>query len=273
MPERLQNFNWKQRTPKIDVERYLRRAGYEALSLPTLDYLKKLHKNHLLSIPFENLDIHWQRQIVLEIEKIYEKIVLSKRGGFCYELNGLFYALLLNLGFSCRLISCRVYNDKGEESADYDHMAIIVDLEGDLYLADVGFGELFLEPKKIVLDHVLIDYNKYFKFSLSADNEFILSSSSDASSFKREYIFSTETKQFIEFMPRCDWQQTSKDSHFTQNKVCSIATAEGRISLTSDKLIKTVKGVRQETKLLNADDFNSKLKELFGISHSSSVGN
>ncbi len=269
MGESPQNFNWKQKIPKIDVERYLRRTGYEALSLPTLEYLKRLHKNHLLSIPFENLDIHWQREIVLEIEKIYGKIVLSKRGGFCYELNGLFYVLLLNLGFNCRLISCRVFNDEVEESADYEHMAIIVDVEGDLYLVDVGFGELFLEPKNIAIDQVLIDYNKYFKFSLSANDEYVLYSSSNASSFKKEYIFSTKKKQFIEFMPRCAWQQTSKDSHFTQNKVCSIATLDGRITLSNDKLIKTVKGVKQETKLLNADDFNSKLKELFGISYSS----
>ncbi len=270
MTEGLQNFNWKQKIPKIDVERYLRRTGYEALSLPTLDYLKKLHKNHLLSIPFENLDIHWQREIILDVDKIYEKIVLSRRGGFCYELNGLFYVLLLNLGFSCRLISCRVINDKGEESGDYDHMAIIVDIDGVLYLVDVGFGELFLEPKKILTDHVQVDYNKYFKFSLDGNDEYTLHSSSDSSLFKKEYIFSTQTKQFIEFMPRCTWQQTSEDSHFTQNKICSIATLEGRISLTSDKLIETVKGVRHETNLLNADDFNSKLEELFGISYPTS---
>ena len=267
MSERLQNFNWKQKIPKIDVERYLRRIGYEALSLPTLEYLKKLHKNHLFSIPFENLDIHWQREIILEIEKIYEKIVLNKRGGFCYELNGLFHVLLLNLGFNCRLISCRVFDEKGKESDDYDHMAIIVDYEGELYLVDVGFGELFLEPKILVTDHKLVDYNKYFQFSQTPDKEYILSSSVDASSFKREYIFSLDTKQYIEFMPRCAWHQTSPDSHFTQKKVCSIDAPDGRITLTDDRLIETIRGVKKERALLNVDDFNSKLNELFGISY------
>ena len=267
MEEGLQNFNWKRKIPKIDVERYLRRIGYDAFSLPTLDYLKKLHKNHLFAVPFENLDVHWKREIVLDIERIYDKVVIKKRGGFCYELNGLFSVLLESLGFSVRFISCRVYNDEGKESAEFDHMAIITEIEGVEYLVDVGFGELFLEPKELMTGKAQVDYNKYYKFEQNADDEYILSSSKDASDFKQEYIFSAETKQFIEFMPRCVWQQTSPDSHFTQKKICSIATPEGRLTLSDDKMIETVKGERKETKLLNADDFNSKLKELFNISY------
>ncbi len=266
MSNELKNFNWKQKPPKIDVERYLRRIAYEAPSLPSLDYLKHLHKNHLLTIPFENLDIHWNKEITLEIDKIYRKIVISRRGGFCYELNGLFHALLLNLGFDCHLISCRVYNEEGVESAEFDHMAILVELNGETYLADVGFGDLFLEPKKLSVNQMLVDYNKYFRFLRDTNGDYILSYSTDASDFKKQYIFSTRKRQFIEFMSRCHWQQTSKDSHFTARKMCSIATTEGRFTLTDDKLVETVRGAKKETALLNADDFNSKLYELFGIS-------
>jgi len=267
MSKGLKNFNWTQRIPKIDVDRYLRRIKYEAISLPNLDYLKKLQKSHLLTIPFENLDIHWQREIILDIDRIYEKIIIGRRGGFCYELNGLFYVLLLNLGYKCRLVSCRVFDDKGEESDEYEHMAIIVEFGEESYLTDVGFGDLFLEPKKIDTQELLVDYNKYFRFGQNKNNEYILKSSSDATQFKNEYVFSMKTRQFIEFMPRCAWQQTSEESHFTKKRICSIATKEGRITLTDDKLIETIRGVKKETALLNSDDFNSKLMELFGIKY------
>ena len=266
MEKGLQNFNWTKKVQKIDVERYLRRIGYDEPSLVSLDYLKKLHKHHLLTIPFENLDIHWQNEIILDIDRIYNKVVLDKRGGFCYELNGLFYTLLLNLGFDCHLISCRVFKD-GEESDDLDHMAIIVTIEGNRYLTDVGFGELFLEPKPLTYNQLAVDYNKYFKFLKNTGGEYILMSSADASDFKKEYVFSDRVRQYIEFMPRCEWHQNSQESTFTQKKVCSIATAEGRLTLTDDKLIETIKGQRKETALLNADDFYSKLQEHFGISY------
>ncbi|MEQ9422835.1 MAG: arylamine N-acetyltransferase [Cyclobacteriaceae bacterium] len=257
--------NWKQKIPEIDVERYLQRIGFTEPSLPNYDYLKKLHKLHQLNIPFENLDIHWQKEIILEYDPIYEKIVANRRGGFCYELNGLFHALLLNLGFKADLISVRMFKEDGEETPEYEHMAILVEIDDTTYLADVGYGDLFLEPKVLIPNELQIDYTRYYKFTKSPDDDFILWQSSDASSFERKYIFSTQRRQFIEFVPRCHWQQTSPDSHFTNKKICTIATQEGRISLSDGKLIETVKGKKKETHLLNADDFNVKLKERFGF--------
>ncbi len=236
MSSALHNFKCKQKVPKIDVDRYLRRIKYEAPSHPTLGYLKKLHKHDLLSIPFENLDIHWHKEIILDIDKIYNKVIVNKRGGVCYELKGLFHSLLLNLGFKCYLIGARVFNENGTRGPDYDHMAVIVDIDNEKYLADVGFGELFLEPKKLTVDILQVDYTKYFKFLSSPNDEFILTSSADCSNFKKEFFFD-KIRQFIEFMPRYKWRQTSKDSHFNQKKICSIATPDGRISLTEIRLI------------------------------------
>ena len=123
-----------------------------------------------------------------------------------------------------------------ERGPDYDHMAVIVDIDNEKYLADVGFGELFLEPKKLTVDILQVDYTKYFKFLSSPNDEFILTSSADCSNFKKEFFFD-KIRQFIEFMPRYKWRQTSKDSHFNQKKICSIATPDGRISLTEIRLI------------------------------------
>ena len=94
----------------MDKGKYLDRIKYSGGLEPSLDLLKKLQKNHLLNIPFENLDIHFKVAIKLNIDRIYEKIVQNNRGGFCYEINGLFYELLRSIGFKAKRISARVYN-------------------------------------------------------------------------------------------------------------------------------------------------------------------
>ncbi|HYK47600.1 MAG TPA: arylamine N-acetyltransferase, partial [Parafilimonas sp.] len=75
----------------MDVDRYLRRINYEGTREPNLTLLAALQKQHLLHVPFENLDIHYKTPIELNVPRIFEKVVHNKRGGFCYELNGLFY--------------------------------------------------------------------------------------------------------------------------------------------------------------------------------------
>ena len=130
-------------------EKYFERIKYSGSSEPTLSTLKELQKNHLLHIPFENLDIHNKIPIELDIERIYEKIVKNNRGGFCYELNGLFYELLISMGFNAKRISARVHKKHREYSPEFDHFAIIVNLENMDYLTDVGFGEFIFHPLEL----------------------------------------------------------------------------------------------------------------------------
>lgn len=78
---------------RFDPTKYLKRINYSGDLNPNLDLLKKLQYHHLMNIPFENLDIHNKSRIQLNIDRMFEKIVVQKRGGFCYELNGLFHDL------------------------------------------------------------------------------------------------------------------------------------------------------------------------------------
>lgn len=129
----------------MDVRAYLDRIGYDGPLAPTADTLRVLHRRHMLSVPFENLDIGRGREIVLDPERFVEKVVRQHRGGFCYELNGAFASLLESLGFRVTLLSARVANDQEVLSAEFDHLALRVDLE-EAWLADVGFGDNFIEP-------------------------------------------------------------------------------------------------------------------------------
>jgi len=111
----------------MNVEKYLARIGLDSMSVvPGLARLTVLQRQHLLNVPFENLDIHWKRPIRLELDEFYRKIIDQNRGGFCYELNGLFNALLRELGFETRLLSARVAMQDGSDTAEYDHAAILV---------------------------------------------------------------------------------------------------------------------------------------------------
>jgi N-hydroxyarylamine O-acetyltransferase len=136
----------------MNTREYLSRIGIGTAVTTDAEGLKLLHRQHLLNVPFENLDIHWKRPIILDTARFYEKIVGDRRGGFCYELNGLFNDLLRQIGFQTRLVSARVFTGEKVFSPEYAHAAMIVTI-GELdYLADVGFGDFTAEPLRLVAD-------------------------------------------------------------------------------------------------------------------------
>ena len=123
---------------QMNLDKYLSRIEVNPREVRSdVETLRLLQRQHLLHVPFENLDIHWKRPIVLDTERLYKKIVVNGRGGFCYELNGLFNELLTSVGFHTHLVSGRVYNAERKLGPEFDHMAIVVLLNGE-YLADVG---------------------------------------------------------------------------------------------------------------------------------------
>jgi len=251
--------------PKIDVARYLARIKCPPDRRPSHKFLNNLHKSHLLQIPFENLDIHMGNEIILDIHKIYHKVILRNRGGFCHELNGLFYHLLVQLGFQVRLISVKMYLEEGSLGEEFGHMAMLVGVADQIYLADVGNGKSFLQPKLLRSGLTQIDYNQYFKLNKNVDGEYLLTMSDDGITYSNRYLFSTKERRFVEFVGMCRWQQTSAESIFTQKKVITQATPDGRITLT-DKLFTITKlGNSEEQPILNQDEFNVKLLQHFGI--------
>src|SRR5512145_3494995 len=109
----------------MDVEAYLARIGYDGPLAVDPQVLRDLHRAHLLAVPFENLDIHHGRRIELGLDSIYDEIVRRRRGGFCYELNGLFAWLLERLGFELQRHSARVCGAAGQGPV-FDHLTLQV---------------------------------------------------------------------------------------------------------------------------------------------------
>ena len=260
---RLNFFGNGSKAQAIDVDRYLQRIKVHREN-PSVKYLRELHKAHLMYIPFENLDIHYVNRIVLDYEAIFHKIIGRGRGGFCYELNGLFYHLLYHLGFECYLISAKT-KQKEDYSKDFDHMAIVVSLDKVDWLVDVGFGDHFIYPKKIETGTVQMDYLDYWRFSTDPDENLILQQSDNYSTFYSKYQFTLQEKQPIQFMERCEFHQSSRDSPFVHQKLITRLTPDGRITLTDRTLKINSLGEASETEILNEDEFLSKLQHHFNI--------
>jgi N-hydroxyarylamine O-acetyltransferase len=127
----------------VDVDAYLARIGYTGAREPGERVLAELHRAHMLAVPFENLDIHLGVENVLDPEHVFDKIVTRRRGGWCYELNGLFALLLEALGFEVTRYSAAVV--VSEPTPDFVHLTLRVDLDRP-WLADVGFGASFTRP-------------------------------------------------------------------------------------------------------------------------------
>jgi N-hydroxyarylamine O-acetyltransferase len=254
----------------MDVEAYLQRIRYGRTAapvsdLPSVHLLRALHRAHLFTVPFENLDISRGREIVCDEARILYKIVNERRGGFCYELNGAFAALLRALGFRVTLLSGRVAREDGGDSPEFDHLTLRVDVE-EPWLADVGFGECFLEPLRLESGVEQEQGGRIYRLTSRsvANGVFDLEVMADGK-WKREYAFTLQPRELSDFAGMCRYHQTSPESHFTRQRICTMATRQGRITLSDRKLIETTAGSRQETLLSGEEEWRGKLRELFGV--------
>jgi len=249
-----------------NIGAYLSRISVADINLsPTLETLRMLQTRHLLSVPFENLDIHWKRPIVLDIERFCEKIVGNRRGGFCYELNGLFNELLKEIGFQTRFVSARVFGGERGFGPEFDHAAIIVSIDEKDHLVDVGFGDFAAEPLEIENGIEQVDREGSFRINAVEDGSFVVQKK-HGDEWRPGYMFGTEGRELSEFAAMCDFQQYSPQSHFTKGKLCSLMTSTGRKTLTDKSFIETSNGERVETSVGSEESFSEILKREFGIS-------
>jgi len=225
--------------------------------------LRALQESHLLAVPFENLSIHSGQRIILEEEALFDKVVTRRRGGFCYELNGLFAVLLRTLGFKVDMLSARVANAAGEFGPDFDHMTLLVRLDKS-WLADVGFGDSFRQPLLIDEREEQVQQDRAYKIC-PEDDRLILWQRENDDEWKAQYSFTLQPFTFPDYAQMCHYHQTSAQSHFTQKRVCTRATPQGRITLTELRLITTEKGQRNEQILPDEEEYARVLRQQFGI--------
>jgi N-hydroxyarylamine O-acetyltransferase len=249
----------------MDVEAYLKRINYSGSLALTAETLRDLQVAHLKTVPFENLSIHAGEPIVLEGEALYKKIVEQRRGGFCYECNGSFAGLLRALGFQVEMLAAGVANRQGGFGPVFDHMALCVTL-AERWLVDVGFGDSFLEP--LLLDSHEAQIQGTQSFRIDEDGDYlILFRRNDGEEWQPQYRFTRRSFGFPDYEEMCRFHQTSPESHFTQNVICSRVTEDGRITLSEMRLVTTSgpQRTRHEQLLASREEYDRVLEDQFGI--------
>ncbi|MFD5764971.1 arylamine N-acetyltransferase [Streptomyces sp. NPDC127049] len=245
------------------VRRYLERIGARRPDRADAEALRELHLRHLLTVPFENLSIHLGQDIVLDEKALVDKVVEARRGGFCYELNAAFAALLRALGYRVELLQARVLGPDGRVGIPYDHMALRVETaDGELLLADVGFGDHSHHPLALDERGEQSDPSGTFVIVAVPGAEGDLDVVRDG---KPQYRLEPRPRELADFAAGAWYHRTSPESHFTRGVICSLLTEDGRVSIGGRKLYRTVAGERVEREFGTDEELREAYQELFGI--------
>jgi N-hydroxyarylamine O-acetyltransferase len=242
------------------LARYLERIGHGWNVRPDLETLRSLHRAHVTSIPFEALDVQLGRVPSLEPDAIYEKLVERRRGGWCYEMNGLFGAALEKIGFDVTRLSCGVMRQDGGDERMATHLALLVDCDGQ-WLCDVGFGGSLLEPLPLAagsredapyLVSLARTEDGYWRFIERTETSF-------------GYDFRAEPADESLLTAKRDWQSTDPASNFTLNFVAMKRSSKGHLILRGRVLTERGPEGTATRPIEDAKEFAAVLVDRFGI--------
>jgi len=244
-------------TSTLLMDGYRQRLGVNTDATPSRAALCELVSRHLQIVPFENLDIVDHRSHELTTALVLHKVVIRRRGGFCYELNEAFGALLTHLGYRVRRIEARVWLDAQKKfGAPFDHLALVVSLPEGEFLTDVGFGDNNRSPLRLP-DDTVTDISGSYALTQASDERWVLSRAD-----RPLYEMTLDERPLSAFVPMHRHHQSSPDSMFTKGLICTRATESGRITLSRDRLIIVNGGDRTERV---AADRDRALEQYFGI--------
>ncbi len=244
--------------PQLD--RYCARIGYAGPREATLTTLRALHRAHLLAIPYENLDIHLGLPLTLDREAMFTKLVDERRGGWCYEMNGVFGRVLETLGFSVRYLSGAVGRAERGWRAQGNHLVLLVTLDR-AWIADVGFGDGFLTPLPLEVGHFRQDFLQY---EVSRDGPRWRVHNHHFGGADG-FDFTLTARHLDDFANQCLELSTSPESSFVKSTVCERLLPSGLLMLRGATLREVhADGVTTEV-LESAAAFDRVLRERFDL--------
>jgi N-hydroxyarylamine O-acetyltransferase len=246
----------------MDVQAYLDRIGFSGVPRPDLATLRALHRGHSLSITYENFDVQRGRPVTIEPGAAFEKIVRGGRGGWCYEQNGLLAAVLEAVGFKVIRLAGAVHRIVRGEEAVGNHLVLLVDLDGEPWIADVGFGDGPRDPYPLAEGEVVSDGWTYRLERLDADWwRFHNHPAGGAPNFD----FSLEPADSIQLSAKCEELQTSPASIFVMTAIAQ-RHMPGEIRLLRGRLFRRVTHDGKADHLIgDAAEFVALLKREFEL--------
>lgn len=221
-----------------------------------------MHRAHFYNVPFENLDISMGQTIEVDEAVNFDKVVLRRRGGFCLELTGLFARALRELGYRLDVLGGRVFQPDGNLSEPMSHMLLLVHLD-EPWIVDVGFGGRIAQPLRLADRAVQVSESRRHTVANDGDHWFV--TVSEPGGERGSYTFTLKPRDFNEFHEVCTWLQTSPESRFTKGPIVSLATEDGRKTLTGDRFILTTGDKRAEAPVASEGERRTVLLEQFGI--------
>lgn len=260
----------------MDPASYLDRLGIDGPPATTRDGARQLQCAHVTTVPFENLAIvgdpfadgtgRWEATGVdLETAALYEKVVNRKRGGFCFELNGLFTWLLRELGFDADRLAARMVGDDGTGRPPANHHSIAVTLDRR-YLLDVGMGTPPMRRPLPIYGEELTDSTGVtwrVVESERPDEAFLTQYRLPDGDWQDRYLFSDVSRDLSYFRATCDYLESAPESPFTGDPVVSVGTEIGYRKLRRDSLV-TWDGEERE-RTVTESEWDDLLAEQFGL--------
>ena len=250
----------------LDLDAYTARIGYQGPLAHSLDTLVGLHRAQAFGIPFENLDIHLNRPIGLDPASLVQKLVHEQRGGYCYELNGLFRLVLQQLGFR---VTCLVGRNllAGYPLRPRAHQVLLVEVDGEPWLADLGFGTNgLIEPIPLAAGPEHQQCFDRYRLQAAPQHNFQLQLYMQGE-WQSLYTFTLDEAQPSDFRMMNFYYSQSPDSPFRKQRIATLAAPEFRVSLVDSELkIRRPDGTVSTATLADAGAYEGALAGYFGIS-------
>lgn len=253
----------------VDLDAYFHRIGYRGECTPTLNTLQALHLCHATSIPFENLSSLIKQPVLLDLKSLQQKLIDQKRGGYCFEQNLLFRSVLLALGFQVTNLAARVlWNLPDGTITPRSHMLLQVEIEGQAYIVDVGFGGLTLTAPLVLLSDLEQD-TPHEPFRLVAtdptDHTYTMQVKL-GEAWKSLYRFDLQAQQFPDYEVSNWYVSTHPNSLFVTSLIAAKPTSEHRYALRNNQLtVHSLNGETEQRVLNTVPDLRATLEHEFQI--------
>ena len=248
------------------LELYFRRIRYSRSPAANLQTLRDLHLLHLQHIPYENIDVFCHRGVQLDLETLTRKILLRPRGGYCFEQNGLFFRALSELGFKCHANMARVHRNRPQPGGR-THQVNLVQVEGETWLCDVGFGGSgFRHPLPLQPDVETGQLGETYRLHESDAHGFYLQKKMN-DEWLPLYTFRIDPALPID-MEMANFYTANSSAHIFRGAIIGTRmTAQGRVTLSDHtfKVHDLTRGTVEQTIVSDFRDYLDNLREHLGV--------
>jgi N-hydroxyarylamine O-acetyltransferase len=246
----------------LDRLAYFDRIGFRGEARPDVATLRALHRAHLQAIPYENLDVQFGRMVTIDPQAAFEKIVARRRGGWCYEMNGLLGAVLADIGFRVTRMAGGALRELKGDGAVGNHLVLLVEIDDEPWIADVGFGDGSLEPFRLQAAAMRIGgYDLRLEALDGRWWRFHNHPFGGAKSF--DFALGPADPDLL--AEKCHWLQTAPESGFVQNAVAQRFRGEEILQLRGRVLNRVRPDGKTSRTLGSADEFVAVLAADFGL--------